>query len=71
MIISLEVEYCMSELVDMALGQRTESPSFDLIAKPLDSLDAHERPPLIVILVVPQHYAHLLATILFHLWTIH
>ena len=55
----------------MALGQRTESPSFDLIAKPLDSLDAHERPPLIVILVVPQHYAHLLATILFHLWTIH
>jgi hypothetical protein len=56
----IEVEYCMSELVDKALGQRRESPSFDLNAKPLDSLDIDERPPPIVKLATAQHHAHLL-----------
>jgi hypothetical protein len=26
----IKVEYCMEEVVDMALGQRIEPPSFDL-----------------------------------------
>jgi hypothetical protein len=39
---------CQSLLVDMALGQRMESSSFDLNAKPLDSLDVDERPPPIM-----------------------
>ena len=34
--------YCMLELVDIALGPRIEPPSFDLDAKPLD---INERPP--------------------------
>jgi hypothetical protein len=41
----IEVEYCMSELVDMALGQIIEPPYFGLNVKPLDSLDVDERPP--------------------------
>ena len=43
-----KVEYCMSELVDMVLGQRIEPLSCDLNAKPLDSLDVDERPQLIL-----------------------
>jgi hypothetical protein len=35
-------------LVDMALGQRIQPPSFDLNVEPLDSLDVDERPALIV-----------------------
>ena len=58
----IEAKYCMSELVDMALGQRIEPPSFDLNAKPLDSLDVDERPPPIVKLADAQHHAQLLAT---------
>jgi hypothetical protein len=60
--ISRDVEYCMSKLVDMALGQKEEPPSFDLNAKPLDSLDVDGRPPTIVKLVDTQHHAQLLAT---------
>ena len=58
----IEVEYCMLELVDMALGQKLKPPGFDLDAKPLDSLDVDERPPPIVKLVDAQHHAQLLAT---------
>ena len=57
----IEVEYCMSELVDMALGQRKEPPSFDLNEEPSNSLDVDERPPPIM----RSTYAHqtqLLAT---------
>ena len=60
----IEVEYCMSKLVDKALGQRRESPNFDLNAKPLDSLDIDERPPLIMKLATAQHHAHLLIALL-------
>ena len=57
-------KYCMSELVDMALGQKIKSPGFDLNAKPLDSLHVGERPPPIVKLANAQHHASLLATFL-------
>jgi len=33
----------------MALGQRIKPPSFDLNAKPLDSLDVDEIPPLVLV----------------------
>ena len=36
--------------------------SFDRNAKPLDSLDVDERPPLVVKLAIAQHHAQLLAT---------
>ena len=55
----IKVEYCMSELVD-PLGQRRESPNFDLNAKPLDSLDIDEKPPFIMKLATAQYHAHLL-----------
>ena len=38
----IEVEYCMSKLVDMTLGQRIKPPRLDLNAKPLDFLDVDE-----------------------------
>ena len=47
----------------MASKQRIELPSFDLNAKPLDSLDIEERPPPIVKLVDTQHHAQLSTTI--------
>ena len=37
-------------------------PSFDLNAKPLDSLDVNEKPPPIVKLADAQHLAQMLAT---------
>ena len=40
----IEVEYCMLDLVDMALGQRIEPHSFNLNVEPLDSLYVDERP---------------------------
>ena len=40
----IEVEYCMLDLVDMALGQRIEPRSFNLNVEPLDSLYVDERP---------------------------
>jgi hypothetical protein len=58
---NIKAEYCMLELVDMALGQRIEPLSFDLNAKPLDSLDIDERPPPIVKLTNAQHLVQLLA----------
>ena len=53
---------CQSLLVDMALGQRMESPNFDLNAKPWDSLDVDDKPPLIVKLADAQYHAPLLST---------
>ena len=50
------------EVVDIALGQRIEPPSFDLNAKPVDSLDIDERPLPIVKLANAQHHGQLLAT---------
>ena len=47
----------MSKLVDMALGQRIKPPSFDLHAKPLDSLDFDERLAPIMKLADVQHHA--------------
>jgi hypothetical protein len=44
----IEVEYCMSELVDKALGQRIEPASLDLTAETVNPLDVDERPPPIV-----------------------
>ena len=61
----IEVEYCMSKVVDMALGQRLKPPSFDLNAGLLNSLDVEERPPPIVKYVDAQHHAQLLAIILY------
>ena len=58
----IEVEYCMLELVDMALGHRIEPPSSDLNAKPLNSSDVDKRLALIVKLTDAQHHAQLLAT---------
>ena len=58
---NIEAKFCMSKLVDMALGQRVETPRFDLNAKPLDSLDVDERPPPIVKLANAQHHAQLFA----------
>ena len=54
----------LAKLVDMALEQSVEQQSFDLNAKPLDSLDVDEKPPLIVKLA----YAQLSTTFL---WTTH
>jgi hypothetical protein len=38
----IEVEYCMLELVDMALGQRIEPTSLDLTAETVHPLDVDE-----------------------------
>jgi hypothetical protein len=59
---------CMSELVDMALGQRIEPTSLDLIVETVNPLDVDERPPPIVKMMDAQQHAHILATLL---WTIH
>jgi hypothetical protein len=58
----IEAEYCMSELVDMALGQRIEPASLDLTAETINPLDVDERPPPIVKLTDAQQHAQLLAT---------
>ena len=50
----------------MALGQRIELPSFELNAKPLDSLDIDERLPSILKLAHASHHAQLLATFFFY-----
>ena len=52
----------LSKLVDMALGHIKKPPSFDLDAKPLNSLDVHEKPPPIVKLANAQHPAQLSTT---------
>ena len=39
----VEDEYCMSKLIDMALGHRPEPHSFDLNVELLDSLDVDEK----------------------------
>ena len=59
---------CMSELVDMALGQRIEPASLDLNYETVNPLDVDERPPPIVKMMDAQQHAHILATFL---WTIH
>ena len=53
----IEAEYCMLELVDMALGHRIKPPGFDLKVEPLDSLDVDERPIPIVKLANAQLWA--------------
>jgi hypothetical protein len=53
----IEVGYCMSELVDMALGQRIELASLDLTAETVNPLDVDERPPPIVKLTDTQQHA--------------
>ena len=61
----IEVEYCMSELVDMAFGQRMQPTSLgtlDLTAETVNPLDVDERPPPIVKLTDAQQHAQLLAT---------
>jgi hypothetical protein len=65
----IEVEYRMSEMVDMALGHRIESTSLDLNVETVNPLDVDERPPPIVKLTDARQYVQLLAT--FFLWTIH
>ena len=57
---SLKVEYCMSKLVNMELGQRIKPPRLDLNAKPWDFLDVDERPPPHVKLVDARHHTQLL-----------
>jgi hypothetical protein len=52
----IEVEYCMSKLVHMALGQ-IEPSSLDLTAETVNPLDVDERPPPIVKLTDAQQYA--------------
>jgi hypothetical protein len=52
----------MSELVDMALGQRIEPTSLDLTVETVNPLDVDERPPPIVKLTDAQQHAQLLAT---------
>jgi hypothetical protein len=60
---------CMSELVDMALGQRIEPTSLDLTAdQTVNPLDVDERPSPIVKMMDAQQHAHILATFL---WIIH
>ena len=55
-----EAQCSTSELVDMALGQRIEPPSFDLNAKALqDSWDADDQPPPITKAATPRHRARL------------
>jgi hypothetical protein len=39
----IEAEYCMSKLVDMALGHRIEPTSLDLTAETVNPLDVDER----------------------------
>ena len=46
----------------MALGQRIEPVSLDLIVETVKPLDVDERPPPIVKLTDAQQYAQLLAT---------
>jgi hypothetical protein len=58
----IEAEYCMLELVDMALGQRIEPTSLDLTVETVNPLDVDERPPPIVKLKDAQQHAQLLAT---------
>ena len=60
----IQVEYCILELVDVALRQRQEPPSLDLTVEPLDFLNVDERPPLRVKLANAQHHVQLLATFL-------
>ena len=55
----------LSKLVGIAMGQKTKSPSFDLNAKLLDSLDVDERPSPIVKLVDAQHHAQMLAKMVY------
>jgi hypothetical protein len=59
----IEAKYCMSELVDMALGQRIEPASLDLIAETVNPLDIDERTPPNVKLTDAQQHAQLLATL--------
>ena len=59
----IDIECCMLELLDMALGQRIEPTSSNLTAKPLHTLDVDERPPPIVRLADAQHHAQLLDTL--------
>ena len=59
----IEVEFCMSKLVDVALEQRIKTHSFDFNAELLDSLNVDERPPPIVKLTNAQHHAQLLARV--------
>jgi hypothetical protein len=54
----------MSELVDMALGQRIEPTSLDLTPKTVNPLDVDERHPPIVKLMDAQQHAHIIATFL-------
>jgi len=53
----IEAEYCMSKLIDMALGQRIKPASLDLTAETLNPLDGDERPPPIVKLTDTQQHA--------------
>jgi hypothetical protein len=62
----IEAEYCMSELVDMALGQRIEPASLDLIVETVNPLDIDERPPPNVKLTDAQQHAQLLTTFFMH-----
>jgi hypothetical protein len=39
----IEVEYCMSELVDMALGQRIDPASLDLTTETVNPLEHRHR----------------------------
>ena len=59
----IDIECCMLELLDMALGQRIEPTSSNLTAKPLHTLDVDERPPPIVKLADAQHHSQLLDTL--------
>ena len=58
----IEAEYCMSELVDIALGQRIEPTSLNFTTETVNPLDVDERPPPIVKLMDVQQHAQLLAT---------
>lgn len=60
----IEAEYCMTKLVDMALGHKIDTPSFDLIVGPLNSLDVDESPSHVVKLADAQHHVQLLGTFL-------
>jgi hypothetical protein len=58
----IEAEYCMAELVDMALGQRIKLISLDQTVETVNPLDVDERPPPIVKLTDAQQHAQLLDT---------
>ena len=58
----IEVEYCMSQLVDKALRQRIKPASLDLTTETVNPLDVDERPPPIVKLTDAQQHAQLIAT---------